>query len=106
MGDAQMRAIKPGHLQDTPIKHIHTVDPQEVIDMCLACTVKGDCRPYSDECPVMKREAVRKAGVRDNEILMLINEGLSGRKIRDKLHIGGSTFIAAKKRLREAGKIK
>lgn len=101
-----MRAIKPGHLQDEPIRHVHTVDPQEVIDICLNCPIEFGCFPYSEECPVMKREKLRKVGERDNEILALINEGLSGRAIRNKLHIGGSTFMAAKNRLREAGKIK
>lgn len=101
-----MRAIKPGHLHDEPAHHVHTVDPQEVIDICLNCPIAYECMPYSAECPVMKREAVRKASGRDDEILALINEGLTDRGIRRKLHIGHSTVVAAKSRLREAGKIK
>lgn len=87
----------------------HQCDPQDVIDICLSCTIPGGCKPKSKECPLSEYE--RNRGKRmvgqelDLKVLELVKAGVGVKRIRSELHIGSRKLNAAKERLREKGEI-
>lgn len=110
--------IKPGRVPE-PLQPIHTCDPQEAIDTCLSCKVKGGCRPESSLCKLYrpkrnkKSKGIGKGGTRaalrvqrDEKILQMIRCGWRNKEvICQELGIGMSTLNQAIQRIRDRGDI-
>lgn len=98
--------IKPGNMPE-PLQPVHTCDPQEIIDICLACPIDGGCYPELSACPLNGRnKRTAKMLERDEKLLYLLTHGWSNTEcICEELGIGPPALSAAKKRLRDRGVI-